>query len=90
MRQRQKISKDFHRDIAKDLGTKFYTSECSKDNIRALLIEKKQKIIGMLEDGLGGKIMTEVVRLSGKFYAYKGQTKSWKISAVKAQKRFRC
>ena len=48
----------FHRDIAKDVDTKFDTSGYLKDNNRLLGIRKKKKSIHIMKDELGGKIMT--------------------------------
>ena len=51
---------DFYRDIAKDVEKKFDTSGYSKDENRPLSIGKNKKVIGLMKDILGGKIMTEL------------------------------
>ena len=59
---------DFYKDIANDVECKFDTSnyECN----RPLPIGKKKKIIGLMKDELGGKIITEFVTLRPKTYSY--------------------
>ena len=63
-------TKDFYRDIAKDVEKRFDTSGYSKDENRPLPIGKNKKVIGLMKDELGGKIMTEFVALRAKMYAY--------------------
>ena len=58
-------TEDFYRDIAKDVEKRFDTSGYSKDDNRPLPIGKK-KVIGLMKDELGGKIMTEFVTLRAK------------------------
>ena len=50
---------------------RFDTSEYSKDDNRPLPIGKNKKVIGLMKDELGGKIMTEFVALRAKMYAYR-------------------
>ena len=59
---------DFYKDIANDVECKFDTSnyECN----RPLPIGKNKKIIGLMKDELGGKIITEFVTLRPKTYSY--------------------
>ena len=64
-------TKDFYRDIAKDVEKRFDTSGYSKDENRPLPIGKNKKVIGLMKDELGGKIMTEFVALRAKMHAYK-------------------
>ena len=64
-------TEDFYRDIAADVETRFDTSGHSKDDNRPLPIGKNKKVIGLMKDELGGKIMTEFVALRAKVYAYK-------------------
>ena len=54
-------TEDFYRDIAKDVEKRFDTSGYSKDENRPLPIGKNKKVIGLMKDELGGKIMTEFV-----------------------------
>ena len=61
-------TEDFYRDIAKDVEKRFDTSGYSKDENRPLPIGKNKKVIGLMKDELGGKIMTEFVALRAKMY----------------------
>ena len=65
------MTEDFYKDIAKDVETKFDTSGYFEDDHRPLLTGKNKKIIAMMKDELGGKIMTEFIALGAKMYAYK-------------------
>ena len=51
-------TEDFYRDIAKDVEKRFDTSGYSKDENRTLRTEENKKVIGLIKDELGGKIMT--------------------------------
>ena len=62
---------DFYEDIAKDVETRFDTSGYKKEDARPLPIELNKKIIGLMKDELGGKVMTEFVALRPKLYAYR-------------------
>ena len=64
-------TKDFYEDIAHDVETRFDTSEYSKEDARPLPIGENRKVIGLMKDELGGKIMTEFVALRPKLYAYR-------------------
>ena len=66
-----KIFEDFYEDLAKDVETRFDTSGYSKEDARPLPIGLNKKIIGLMKDKLGGKIMTEFVALRPKLYAYR-------------------
>ena len=59
----------FYRDT--DVETKFDTNRYSKNNNRPLPIGKIKKVIDMIKDELGGKIMTEFVALRGKINSCK-------------------
>ena len=54
-------TEDFYRDIAKDVEKRLDTSGYSKDENRPLPIAENKKVIGLMKDELGGKIMTEFV-----------------------------
>ena len=51
-------TEDFYRDIAKDVEKRFDTSGYSKDENRTLRTGENKKVIGLIKDELGGKIMT--------------------------------
>ena len=59
---------DFCKDIANDVKCKFDTSNYEVD--RPLPTGKNKKIIGLMKDELGGKIITEFVTLRPKTYFY--------------------
>ena len=59
---------DFYKDIANDVEKIFDTSNY-KEN-RPLPIGKNKKVIGLMKDELGGKIITEFVILRPKTYSY--------------------
>ena len=52
------------------------TSGYSKDKNRSLPIGKNKKVIGLVKDELGGKIMTEFIGLRAKMCAYRKIKKS--------------
>ena len=64
-------TEDFYEDIANDVEARFDTSGYSKTNFRPLPIGLNKKVIGLMKDELGGKIMTEFVALRPKLYSYK-------------------
>ena len=64
-------TEDFYEDIAKDVKARFDTSGYSKEDARPLPIGLNKKVIGLMKDELGGKIMTEFVALRPKLYAYR-------------------
>ena len=76
-------TEDFYRDIAKDVEKRFDMSGYSKDDNRPLPIGKNKKVIGLMKDEPGGKIMTEFVALREKMYAYR------KIDKKVEEKRFK-
>ena len=59
---------DFYEDIANDVEKKIDTSNYEFD--RPLPTGKNKKVIGLMKDDLGGKIMTEFVVLRPKTYSY--------------------
>ena len=67
-------TEDFYEDIADDVQARFDTSGYSKKDNRPLPIGVNKKVIGLMKDELGGKIMTEFVALRPKLYAYKTHT----------------
>ena len=61
-------SEDFYKDIADDVEKRFDTSNYEIN--RPLPIGKNKKVIGLMKDELGGKIMTEFAALRPKIYSY--------------------
>ena len=61
-------TEDYYEDIAKDLETRFDTSNYESD--RPLPKGKNEKVIGLMKYKLGGKIMTNIVGLRAKTYSY--------------------
>ena len=60
---------DLYKDIAEDVQARFNTSGYNPD--RPLPVGLNKKVSGLMEDELGGEIMTEFVTLRRKMYAYK-------------------
>ena len=61
-------TEDFYKDIANDAEKRFDTSNYEVN--RPLPIGKNKKVIGLMKDELGGKIMAEFVDLRPKTYSY--------------------
>ena len=59
---------DFYKDIASDVENKFDTSNYEVN--RPLPTGKNKKVIGLMKDELGGKIITEFVTLRPKTYSF--------------------
>ena len=59
---------NFNEDIANDVENRFDTSNYEVN--RPLPMGKNKKIIGLMKDELGGKIITEFVTLKPKTYSY--------------------
>ena len=59
---------DIYEGIAEDVETRFDTSIYELD--RLLPKGKNKKVIGLMKDELGGKIMTKFVGLRAKTYSY--------------------
>ena len=64
-------TEDFYENIAYDVEARFNTSGYSKTDFRLLPIGLNKKVIGLMKDELGGKIMTEFMALRSKLYFYK-------------------
>ena len=62
-------TEDFYKDIVEDVETRFDTSGYVPG--RPLPIEKNKKVIGLMKDELGGKIMKEFISLRPKMYSYR-------------------
>ena len=61
-------TEDFYKDIANDVEKRFDTSNYEVD--RPLPTGKNKKVIGLMKDELGGKIITEFVTLRPKTNSY--------------------
>ena len=59
---------DIYKDIAEDVETRFYTSNYELDGL--LPKGKDKKVIGLMKNELGRKIMTKFVALRAKTYSY--------------------
>ena len=59
---------DFYEDIASDIENRFHTSNYEVN--RPLPTGKNKKVIGLMKDELGGKIITEFVTLRPKTYSF--------------------
>lgn len=57
------------KNIEPDVEARFDTSNYNEDDERTLAIGKNKKVLGMMKDQLGGKIMVEFVALRSKMYA---------------------
>ena len=64
------FTEDFFEDISNDVEKWFDTSNYDKNDKRPLPIGKNKKVPGLFKDELGGKIITEVVAIRPKTYAY--------------------
>ena len=64
-------AKDFYADIADDIPARFDTSGYDKKDARPLPIRLNKKVIGLMKDKLGGKIMTEFIALRPKLNSNK-------------------
>ena len=61
-------TEDFYKDIANDVEKRFDASNYECD--RPLPTGKNKKIIGLMKDELGGRVVTEFVALRPKTYSY--------------------
>ena len=62
-------TEDFYEDITDNVPARFDTSGYCPN--RPLPVGLNKKVIGLMKDELGGKIMTEFVALRSKLYSYK-------------------
>ena len=63
-------AEDFYRDIAGDVETWFDTSEFDASHPSGIQTGVNKKVIGMIKDEAGGKIIQECVCLGAKQYSY--------------------
>ena len=61
-------TEDFYKDIADDVEKKYDTSNYTVE--RSLPMGKNKKVICMMKDELGGKIMKEFIGLRPKCYSF--------------------
>ena len=61
-------AEDFYKDITVDVEERFDTSNYEVN--RPLPTGKNKKVIGLMKDELGGKVVTEFVALRSKTYSY--------------------
>ena len=61
-------TKDVYKGIENDAEKRFNTSNYEVN--RPLWVRKNKRVIGLIKDELGGKIMTEFVELRPKTYSY--------------------
>ena len=59
---------NIYKDIGEDVETRFDTS--NYELVRPLPKGKNRKVIGLMKDELGGKIMTKFAGLRAKTYSY--------------------
>ena len=78
-------TEDNYEGIADDVEKRFDTSNYKID--RLLPTGKNKKVIGLMKDELGGKIMTEFIALRSKTYAYLMPDDS-KVKKAKGTKKF--
>ena len=62
---------NFYKDISPDVQTMFDTSNYKKNHPSGILTGANKKVIGMVKDEAGGKIIEEFVGLRAKLYSYK-------------------
>ena len=86
-------TEDIYSDIAKDVETRFDSSNCKLD--RPLPKGTNEKILRLIKDELGGKIMIQFATLGPKTYSYltyednkNKKVKSTKKCVVKGKLKF--
>ena len=62
---------DFFKDISKDVDQKFDTSNFDKNHKSGIATMKNKKVIGLVKDETGGKIIEEFIGLRSKLYSNK-------------------
>ena len=61
---------DFYKDISPDVKRKFDTSNYPKEHSSGIETGANKKVIGLMKDEVGGKIITKFVGLRAKNYAF--------------------
>jgi len=64
-------TEDFYKDINLYVERQFDISDMPSDHLSGIKSGMNKKVVGMMKDELGGKIMTEFVGLRAKLYTYK-------------------
>ena len=64
------ITEDFFVNISDNVTKWFDTSNYDENDKRSLSTDKNKKVIGLLKDELGGKIVKEFCALRAKTYSY--------------------
>ncbi|PFX15103.1 hypothetical protein AWC38_SpisGene20694 [Stylophora pistillata] len=64
-------TEDFYKDTAADVEEKFDTSNFPKDHISKIPPGCNKKVVGMMKDEAGGKIIEEFAGLRAVLYSYK-------------------
>src|SRR5678815_1880472 len=62
---------DFYADIARDIRSRFDTSDYPKDHLSGIENGINKKVIGMFKDEAAGQQIEEFVGLRSKLYSYK-------------------
>ena len=76
---------DFYKDIAKDIKTKFDTSDYPPSHPSGILTGVNKKVIGMFKDEVAGRQITHFVGLRPKLYSFKveGENANKKFKGIK-------
>ena len=64
-------TEDFYKDISGDVKDKFDTSNYPENHPSGIPTGQNKKVLGMVKDEAGGKIIKEFVGLRAKLYSYK-------------------
>ena len=77
-------TEDFYKNIANEVESRYDTSGYPNDGSRPLPVGKNKKVIGLMKDERGGKIMKEFISLRPKMYSYRaGSTEPKKCKGIK-------
>ena len=84
----------FSADIAEDVEGMFDTSDFPKDHPSVIPVEKNKKVIGMMKDECGGKIIKEFAALRPKLHSFlmdegKEEKKAKGVKKSVVKKRFK-
>jgi hypothetical protein len=63
-------TEEFYKDISKDVESTFDSSDMPKDHPSGIESGVNKKVIGMIKDECGGKVMDEFVGLRANLYSY--------------------